>query len=113
MSYQSASRLVHLAVVVAAAVAVAGCTTQPPRTDAERAADEALSVRVEQALLADSAMYARHVDVDTTRGVVHLSGFVWSSDDLYEAKRVAATVPGVTGVVSQIELMVGGRTGAR
>jgi osmotically-inducible protein OsmY len=106
-------RLLHLAVAFAAAVAVTGCATGPPRTEAERTADDALTVRVEQALLADSTIYARHIDVDSTRGVVHLSGLVWSSNDLYEARRVAAAVPGVTAVVDQLELVVGGRSGAR
>jgi len=92
---------------------MASCALQPPRTDAERAADAELGARVDSALMSDSAMYARHVDVDVSRGIVHLSGFVWSSDDLYEARRVAASVSGVKGVVSQLELMVGGRTGAR
>ena len=113
MSRETTDRLFHIAVVVAAAVAVAGCATQSPRTEAERAADAELTARVEQVLLADSAIYARHIDVETTRGVVHLSGYVWSSDDLYEARRVAATVPGVTAVVNQLELVIGGRTGSR
>jgi osmotically-inducible protein OsmY len=104
---------VAVAAAVVAAVVAAGCATQPPRTEGERAADDELAARVDRALLSDSAMYARHIDVDATQGVVRLSGFVWSSDDLYEAKRVAANVPGVKAVIDQLELMVGGRTGAR
>jgi len=95
-----------------AAIGLAGCA-QLPRTAAERAADDDLAARVDRALLGDPQMYARHIDVDATRGVVRLSGFVWTSDDLYEAQRVAANVPGVTKVVDQLELMVGGRAGAR
>ena len=102
-----------LTVAVAAAIAAPGCATQSSRTETERVADADLAARVECALLADSAIYARHIDVDVNRGVVRLSGFVWSSDELYEAQRVAARVAGVTRVVDQLELSVGGRTGAR
>ncbi len=113
MSCQEAGHRLQLIVAVAAALAVTGCASGPPRTAAEHAADDALTARVEQALAADPNIYARHIDVDSTRGVVHLSGYVWSSNELYEAQRIAAAVPGVTEVVDQLELMVGGRTGAR
>jgi osmotically-inducible protein OsmY len=107
------SRYLHLAIAVAALAAPTGCSTQPPRTDAQRAADDELAARVDEALQHDSAIYARHIDVQASGGVVRLSGLVWSSNDLYEAKRVAAAVAGVTGVQDQLELVVGGRTGAR
>ena len=112
MSHRSPCRLA-VVIAVAAAVGLTSCAAQTARSEGERAADEALAVCVERALLEDSAIYARHIDVDVTRGVVRLSGFVWTSDDLYEAKRVAANVRGVTAVVDQLELMVGSRTGAR
>jgi osmotically-inducible protein OsmY len=105
--------LLHLAIAVAATVAMTGCATQPQRTEAERAADEDLAARVDGALQHDAAIYARHIDVEATRGVVRLTGLVWSSNDLYEARRVAATVAGVGNVENQLELVVGGRTGAR
>jgi osmotically-inducible protein OsmY len=112
VSHRKPGRLAPFVAVIAA-VAASGCATQPRRTEGERAADDELAARVDRALLSDSAIYARHIDVDATRGVVRLSGFVWSSDDLYEARRVAANVPGVKAVVDQLELTVGGRTGAR
>jgi osmotically-inducible protein OsmY len=105
--------VLHIAIVVAATLSVGACATQPRRTPAECAADDATAVKVEQALLGDPQIYARHINVDAERGVVRLSGFVWSGEDFFEAKRVAATVPGVTGVISELEMMVGGRTGAR
>ena len=106
-------RVLRVFLVVAAMLTVAACATQVHRTLAERGADDDVAARVEQALLRDPRIFARHIDVDAERGVVRLSGYVWSSEDFFEAKRVAATVPGVTAVVSQLEMMVGGRTGAR
>ncbi len=110
---RSGSAYSPLRVVLVASLALAGCAAGIPRTAAQRAADEDVAARVDRALLGDPDIYARHIDVDVTRGVVRLSGFVWTSDDLYEAQRVAANVPGVTKVVDQLELMVGGRAGAR
>jgi osmotically-inducible protein OsmY len=100
-------------VAFGATLALAGCATAHQRSAAERAADAEVGARVERALLEDPALYARHIDIDVRHGVVRLSGFVWSSDELFEAQRVAASVPGATGVVDRIELMVGGRSGAR
>ncbi len=48
---------------------------------------------------------------EASRGVVTLSGFVTESNELFEATRVAALVPGVTSVEDQIELQVFGRGG--
>jgi len=68
---------------------------------------------VDLARRSGEAIDARHADVDVRPGVVCASGVVWSAADRCEARRVAANVPGVTGVVNQLELMGGGRTGAR
>ncbi|MBS0393271.1 MAG: BON domain-containing protein [Proteobacteria bacterium] len=98
--------------VVAMAIVTAHCAGTP-RSPAERDADHALAAQVERALSQDPQIYARHIEVDSERGVVHLSGYVWSAEELYEARRVAAQVAGVHSVVDELELMVGGRTGAR
>lgn len=56
-------------------------------------------------LNADPTYYYRHVEVSVDRGVAHLSGYVWSAEALYRARRLASSVPGVTGVVTaQLEL---------
>jgi osmotically-inducible protein OsmY len=76
---------------------------------AEPVVDQQLAARVEYALMHDDRLYARHIDVDVEHGVVHLSGLVWEVDDLFEAKRLARAVPGVTAVVSDLELVRGGK----
>lgn len=103
----------RLLIVLTPALGAAACATQPTRTPAERSADDAIATRVERALSLDPKIYARHIDVDTERGVVRLSGYVWDSDDLFEARRIATTVPGVKTVISELELKVSGFTGAR
>jgi osmotically-inducible protein OsmY len=103
-------RVSRLAVCVAA-LAAAACTAQPQRSPAERATDQALAARVEMALADNPRIYARHIDVDATGGIVALSGYVWSTGELYAAREIAASVPGVLRVDSELELKLGGRSG--
>jgi osmotically-inducible protein OsmY len=98
--------------VLLAAYGVAACSTMPPKTAAERASDETKAEQVEAALEADPNIYARHIDVKVDGGVVHLGGYVWSPRDFLLAKNDAASVPGVTNVITQMELMRGGQSGS-
>jgi len=90
---------------ILAAVLAAGCASLAPPVPAPSAADQALADRVYVALNNDPTYLFRHVDVSVSDGVTDLSGYVWSSDALYRARRIAGAVPGVTGVVtSHLEL---------
>ena len=95
------------------ALGVVACAATPKRTPNELLADSQTVARVEAALEADPKIYARHIDVSARGGVVYLSGYVWSEGDFLEAKRDAASVPGVTKVITQMELMRGGVGGSR
>jgi hypothetical protein len=103
--------LVVLSACILAACALAGCSTAPPRTASERAADDEIARRVQAALLADPTIYARHIDVEVDRGVVHLGGYVWEDEDFATARRDAASIPGATAVVNDMELVRGGISG--
>ncbi len=97
----------------AACLALAGlclvaCATGPLKTPAEQQADRATVSKVEQALSADSTLYARHIIVKADNGVVRLSGFVWDQPDLVEAERIAKSIPGVIRVVNALELQRNG-----
>jgi len=70
----------------------------------ETRTDEAIAAQVRDVLNADQVYYFKHVDVQVSHGVVTLGGYVWSTPAIYRAKKVAAAVPGVTGVVNQLEL---------
>src|SRR5665213_1765982 len=98
-------------VALVATCGLIGCTTAPHRTAAERATDIETADRVEAALLADPNIYARHIDIEVDRGVVHLGGFVWDNDDFQTARRDAASVAGVTEIVTDMELDRGGIAG--
>jgi len=90
---------------------LAACSTGPRRTEAERAADAVTAARVEGAFTANPTLFARHIDVSVDGGVVYLGGYVWSVEDLYLARNLAASVPGVKSVSSDMELMRGGSKG--
>jgi osmotically-inducible protein OsmY len=94
-----------------AASSVAACSTLPSRTPTERSADAAIAAEVESALLADPNIYARHIDVTVDRGVVELSGFVWTNQEYLLARNDAAAVPGVRAVNAQMDLLRGGISG--
>jgi osmotically-inducible protein OsmY len=74
------------------------------------ATDEILANTVYSQLNADPIYYFRHVDVRVDNGVAHLSGYVWSTDAIYQARKIAMNVPGVTGVrTNQLELERNGK----
>jgi osmotically-inducible protein OsmY len=88
---------------------MASCAAAPPAAEPS-SSDEALANSVYAKLNANPTYYFRHVDVRLENGVAHLSGYVWSTDALYAAQRIARSVPGVTGVVTnQLELERNGR----
>ncbi|HLY53270.1 MAG TPA: BON domain-containing protein [Steroidobacteraceae bacterium] len=94
--------------IVSAAAAILLCgvaaCASGPKTDAQLQADKETAARVETALNADKALYARHITVRADNGVVRLSGYVWEAADLQLAMAIAEGVPGVSRVISDLEL---------
>ena len=93
-----------------AATLLVSCATTPSRSPPPTAADEALASAVYSTLNADPVYYLRHVEVRVDHGVAYLSGYVWSTEAIYAARRIAGSMPGVTAVVTaQLELERNGR----
>ena len=94
--------------LIAVATLTVSCASAPPTPPAPPAAqsmrselgatDEILANAVYSQLNADPIYYFRHVDVRVDNGVADLSGFVWSADAIYRARKIAINVTGVTGV---------------
>lgn len=95
---------VSFPIALALLCGVAACATGPPKTDAEQQADKETAERVETALNADKALYAKHISVRADNGVVRLTGYVWNASDFQTAVIIAEGVQGVTGVVNNLEL---------
>lgn len=103
-----------LAGMLLAVTLMTACSTTIPEPVEQTRAEEQTVDKVYSALNADPNYYFRHVDVRVDHGVAYLSGYVWSTDALYRAKQIAANVPGVSGVVNQMELeREGSRGGGR
>lgn len=95
----------RLVLITIASCGVIACATQPPRSAAQKEADDAITQRVQTALTAQTNTNFSKVNISTYDGVVHLGGLVWASDDIYAAARVAGTVPGVKSVTNNIQLV--------
>ena len=101
---------VALSVYGSSALPQAAAPTGEPQQAAPSTSDEGLTKAVSSALDADPNYYYRHVNVRVDTGVAKLSGYVWSTDAIYAARKIARTVPGVTAVrTSQLQLERNGR----
>lgn len=103
---------VSVCVAVAALCGVAACASGPRKSDAQRQTDKETAERVETALGADKALYAKHIFVSADNGVVHLTGYIWDPSDSELASVIAERVPGVTKVVNELELNRNGNDNA-
>ena len=89
---------------LAAALACSAGCVGPRKTAEQRADDRALSDKVLTALSADQSLYSRHINVRADNGVVTLSGYAWTPEELQAAAMDAEQVPGVSRVVNNIEV---------
>jgi osmotically-inducible protein OsmY len=101
--------------LIAVAALTTSCATPPPPATGSAGAqqtlsDELLAGAIASRLNADPTYYFRHVNVEVDHGVANLTGYVWSTDALYGARRIAGSVPGVRQVLTtQLELERNGR----
>ena len=89
-------RLLGVAAMLVAVVALAACNKSPARTDAQVAAE------VQSKISQDSRIGSREIGVQTNDGVVTLSGDVDSEVERTSAASDAATVQGVKTVVNNL-----------
>ena len=74
------------------------------KTVGETIDDATITTRVKTALLNDPQVAALKIDVDTTKGIVTMSGIVRSRDEEQRAIQIARGVPGVQDVKSTLQL---------
>ena len=82
-----------------------GCASSGPGQAAERQVDDAaVSAGVRSAIAAEPALAGSEIQVGTQGGVVQLSGFVSSAEDVATAAAIARTVKGVKSVRNDLRL---------
>ena len=98
-------RIVILAVALALAACASDKQPETKRTTGEFTSDAALTAKVKSAIATDAgARTASAVNVETYRGVVQLTGFVDSEDQVTRAVSAAKKVQGVRSVKNDIRL---------
>lgn len=86
-------------------VTVQGCTPSATHRSAGETVDDAtITARVKTALIAEKGIAGNAVKVETYRGVVQLSGFVDSADQVTRAGEIAGKVNGVQSVRNDVRV---------
>jgi hyperosmotically inducible periplasmic protein len=88
-------KLSFIAITAALVISLAGC-------ERRTASDTTITTAVKNKLAADPTTSAAKINVDTSNGVVTLSGTVPTAAEKSEAERLARNTQGVTQVVNNI-----------
>lgn len=87
-------------VVVLMALMLVGCATTSSReSTGELIDDAAITAKVKSSFVADPLVSGSAIGVETTRGVVHLSGTVSSEQERHRAIQLTQGVAGVKEII--------------
>ena len=98
------SRVQFLVTVMIFGFLLASCQAMTGRTAGTNVDDAGLTASVNAALVADKASNFTRIDVDTTNGVVSLTGTVESPEQRRRAEQVASRVDGVKRVINNLQV---------
>ncbi|MCL7945411.1 BON domain-containing protein [Marinobacter sp. ATCH36] len=93
-----------LAVAMLLALFVGCASTESSSGTGEYIDDTVITTKVKAAIFNETTLKSAEVNVETYKGVVQLSGFVNSQDDIDTAVRLARGVKGVKSVSNSMEL---------
>ena len=105
MLTERTSQLVRIALGVVTLVALAGAAGAQQRDAANTVQDAWITTQVQATFFLDPVVKGRNIDVDTTNGVVTLSGNVESAAEQTTAVNKAREVAGVTKVIDSLKLV--------
>lgn len=84
---------------------VAGCSAASNKEGTgEYIDDSVITTKVKAAIFADKSLSVAEINVETFKGVVQLSGFVNSQQDINTAMRLTRDVGGVTAVENSMRV---------
>lgn len=98
------NRLATFFIVVFLASLLGCASTAKQEGTGEYVDDTVLTGKVKAAIFNDPSLKSAEINVETFKGVVQLSGFVNSKEDINKAVRVARGVPGVNSVKNDMRL---------
>jgi len=88
------------AVGVMAVLMLVGCATTSSRKSTDEFLDDAtITTQVKSSLVADPLLSASAISVETTQGVVHLTGTVKSEQERHRAIQLVQGVAGVREII--------------
>lgn len=101
-------RVAKQVLLLALLTVLAGCASSPEqRNTGEYIDDKAIATKVKAAIVQAPELKATQINVEAYRGVVQLSGFVESADNIRRAGEVANSVTGVKSVINNIVVRPG------
>ena len=86
------------------AMFAAACANSSNESTSQYIYDAAITAKVKAALASTPQLGALSTKVETTNGVVKLTGVVKSADDKAHTEKVASSVTGVKGVQNNLEV---------
>jgi osmotically-inducible protein OsmY len=97
-------RLTTLLAIAFMAMALGCASTAKQEGTGEYIDDTVVTAKVKAAIFNEPTLKSAEINVETFKGVVQLSGFVNSREDVNKAVAVARQVPGVTSVKNDMRL---------
>lgn len=98
-------RLSQMLVAAMLLALMVGCaSTETSSGTGEYIDDTVITTKVKTAIFNESTLKSSEINVETYKGVVQLSGFVSSQDDIDTAIRLTRAVKGVKSVSNDMEL---------
>lgn len=97
-------RFVFFSMAVIMSTIVACSSTPKQEGTGEYIDDSVLTAKVKAAVLNEPTLKSAEINVETFKGVVQLSGFVNSQEDINKAVSVTSQVKGVTSVKNDMRL---------
>lgn len=86
-------------------LAIAGCAaTRTQESTGQYVDDTVITTKVKSAILGEPGLKVSEIKVETFKGVVQLSGFVSSRNDIDSAVRLAGNIDGVKSVKNDMQL---------
>ena len=92
------------ALMLTSVVGCASTSTEKHETAGQYIDDAAVTTGVKAAIVKDPSLKVSEINVETYKGVVQLSGFVSSAENIATATTVARSVNGVKSVKNDLRL---------